>query len=178
MFCSLFPDQVPEESVENAQGCDDYTVAKHGYGTDLFYRPQDGWVHNRNGDLDEINRQYQKYWKHCDFRAHATLEYKLGFLFKREDYDWVGAYHRNLHVQRYNSRIKRCMKRYRVERNTNESFNNYLKQHMGFETSLPQGGRKHAFKHTTLCLIAINAVALTRLQNGETKNFASISHHT
>ena len=36
-------------------------VAKHRYGTDLFYRPQDGWVHNSKGDVDEINRQYQKY---------------------------------------------------------------------------------------------------------------------
>ena len=153
-------------------------VAKHRYGTDLFYRPQDGWVHNDKGDLDEINRRYQKYWKHGNFRVHATLESKLGFLCKRGDYDWVGAYHRNLHVQRYNSRIKRCMKRYRVERNTNESFNNYLKQHMGFETSLPWKGEKHAFKHTTLCLIAINAVALTRLQNGETKNLTSVAYLT
>jgi len=153
-------------------------VAKHRYGTDLFYRPQDGWVHNSKGDVDEINRQYQKYWKHCDFRVHATLESKLGFLCKRGDYDWVGAYHRNLHVQRYNSRIKRCMKRYRVERNTNESFNNYLKQHMGFETSLPKKGKDCAFKHTTLCLIAINAVAMTRLQNGETKNLTSIAYLT
>ena len=151
-------------------------VAKHRYGTDLFYRPQDGWVHNPKGDVDEINRRYQKYWRHCNFRVRVTLESKLGFLCKQEDYDWVGAYHRNLHVQRYNSRIKRCMKRYRVERNTNESFNNYLKQHLGFETSLPKKGKDCAFKHTTLCLIAINAVAMTRLQNGETKNLSSVAY--
>ena len=154
------------------------TIAKYRYGTDLFYRPQDGWVHNSKGDVDEVNRQYQKYWRHHDFRVHATLESKLGFLCKRGDYDWVGAYHRNLHVQRYNSRIKHCMKRYRVERNTNESFNNYLKQHLGFETSLPRKGKKHAFKHTTLCLIAINAVALTRLQNGITEQITSAAYLT
>ena len=153
-------------------------VALHRYGTDLFYRPQDGWVHNCKGDLDEINRRYQKYWKHHDFRVHAALESKLNFLFKREDYDWVGAYYRNRHVQRYNRRIKHCVRRYGIERNTNESFNNYLKQHMGFETSLPWKGKKHAFKHTTLCLIAINAVALTRLQNGETKNLTSVAYLT
>ena len=49
---------------------------------------------------------------------------------------------------------------------------------MGFETSLPQKGRKHAFKHTTLCLIAINAVALTRLQNGETEHLTSVAYLT
>jgi len=153
-------------------------VAKHRYGTNLFYRPQDGWVHNCNGDLDEINRRYQKYWKHHDFRVHATLESKLGFLFKRGDHEWVGAYYRNRHVSRYNRRIKHCVRRYRIERNTNESFNNYLKQHMGFETSLPKKGKASAFKHTTLCLIAINAVALTRLQNGETEHLTSVAYLT
>ena len=157
---------------------DNIAVAKHQYETDLFYRPQDGWVHNDKGDLDEINRRYQKYWKHRDFKVNATLEYKLGFLFKRGDHEWVGAYYRNRHVQRYNRRIKHCVRRYRIERNTNESFNNYLKQHMGFETSLPRKGKKHAFKHTTLCLIAINAVALTRLQNGETKHLTSVAYLT
>ena len=153
-------------------------VAKHRYGTYLFYRPQDGWVHNSKGDVDEINRRYQKYWKHHDFRVRATLESKLGFLCKQGDYDWVGAYHRNLHVKRYNRRIKHCVRRYGIERNTNESFNNYLKQHMGFETSIPWKGKKHAFKHTTLCLIAINAVALTRLQNGITEHLTSVAYLT
>jgi len=153
-------------------------IAKHRYKTNLFYRPQEDWVHNTKGDVDEINRRYQKYWKHDGFKVHADIEYKLSFLCRGGDYEWVGAYYRNLHVQRYNRRIKHCRRRYRVERNINESFNNYLKQHMGFETSLPRKGRKHAFKHTTLCLIAINAVALTRLQNGVTEHLTSVAYLT
>ena len=153
-------------------------IARHRYGTNLFYRPQKDWVHNSKGDIDEINKRYQKYWKHNDFRVNPDIDYKLGFLCKRGDYNWVGAYHRNLHVQKYKRRIKHCRRRYRNERNKNESFNNYLKQHLGFETSLPQKGRKHAFKHTTLCLIAINAVALTRLQNGETEHLTSVAYLT
>jgi len=153
-------------------------IAKHKYGTYLFYRPQDGWVHNTKGDIAEINHRYQRYWKHTGFRVNAGIDYKLGFLCQMEDYEWVGAYYRNQHVRRYNRRLKHCRRRYRTERNTNESFNNYLKQHMGFETSLPCKGRKHAFKHTTLCLIAINAVALTRLQNGVTKHLTSVAYLT
>lgn len=153
-------------------------IAKHQYETELFYCPQENWVRNTKGDISEINHRYQKYWKHQDFRVNADLDYKLAFLYRRGDLEWVGAYYRNQHVQRYNRRIKHCRKRYRVERNTNESFNNYLKQHMGFETSLPYKGRKHAFKHTTLCLMAINAVALTRLQNGVTKNLTSVAYLT
>jgi hypothetical protein len=153
-------------------------IAKHEYTADLFYKPQKDWVHNEKGDVDKINHRYQKYWKHPDFKVHADLKYKLHVLFKRGDLEWVGAYYRNQHVQRYNRRNKHCRRRYRIERNINESFNNYLKQHMGFETSLPKKGKDAAFKHTTLCLIAINAVALTRLQNEETKNLTSVAYLT
>jgi len=154
------------------------TIAKHCFGTDLFYKPQQNWVHNPKGDLEEINHRYQHYWKKTSFNVYANLEDKLQFLYQQEDYEWVGAYYRNLQVHIYNRRMKHCTRRYRVERNTNESFNNYLKQHMGFETSLPQKGRHQAFKHTTLCLIAINAIALTRLQNGVTTHLTSVAYLT
>jgi len=153
-------------------------IAKHCFGTDLFYKPQQNWVHNPLGDLESISYRYQQYWKHHDFNVYADIEYKLCYLYQQEDYEWVGAYYRNQQVQTYNRRMKRCTRRYRIERNTNESFNNYLKQHMGFETSLPQKGRQQAFKHTTLCLIAINAVALTRLQNGITSHLTSVAYLT
>jgi hypothetical protein len=153
-------------------------IAKHCFGTDLFYKPQQNWVHNPLGDLDNINHRYQTYWKHHDFKVYANLDSKLCFLYQQRDYEWVGAYYRNQQVHIYNRRIKRCTRRYRTERNTNESFNNYLKQHMGFETGLPRKGRQQAFKHTTLCLIAINAVALTRLQNGVTTQLTSVAYLT
>ena len=153
-------------------------IAKHRFGTTLFYKPQQNWVHNPKGDPDSINHRYQQYWKHPDFNTYTDIEYKLRFLYHQEDHEWVGAYYRNQQVRRYQSRIKRCTRRYRTERNTNESFNNYLKQHMGFETSLPCKGRKQAFKHTTLCLIAINAIALTRLQNSVTDHLTSIAYLT
>ncbi len=153
-------------------------TAKHRYATTLFYRPQDNWVHNPLGDIDEINKQYQKHWHHPQFKIHADLKYQLNFLYQRGDHEWVGAYYRNNHVQMYNRKPVRNKKKYRSDRNTDESFNNYLKQHMGFETSLPKKGTYQAFKHTTLCLIAINAVALTRLQNGITKNLTSVAYLT
>jgi hypothetical protein len=153
-------------------------IAKHQFGTNLFYKPQEHWVHNPLGDVESINDRYQQYWKHHEFNIYADLECKLSFLYQQGDYEWVGAYYRNQQVHTYNRRIKHCTRRYRIKRNTNESFNSYLKQHMGFETSLPQKGKYQAFKHTTLCLIAINAVALTRLQNGITTHLTSVAYLT
>lgn len=152
--------------------------AKHEFGTNLFYKPQKNWAHNSKGDLDVINKRYQQYWKHDGFKIHTDIRYKLGFLFQQDDFDYVGAYYRNQHVAHYNQRVKHCRRRYTLERNGNEGFNGYVKQQMGFETSIPRKGEKQAFKHTTLCLIALNAVALTRLQHGIKKNLTSIAYLT
>jgi hypothetical protein len=58
-----------------------------------------------------------------------------------------------------------------------ESANGYLKSQMGFE-ALPRKGSRAAFRHTTLCLIAINAVALTRLQHGVREALTSVAYLT
>lgn len=152
--------------------------AKHDFDTCLFYKPQQNWKYNVKGDLKAINKRYQKYWDHDDFRVHADLRYKLGFLSKQGDVDYVGAYYRNQHVAQYFQREKHCRRRYRLERNGNEGFNGYVKQQMGFETSIPWKGEKHAFKHTTLCIIALNAVVLTRLQHGFIKHLTSVAYLT
>jgi len=49
---------------------------------------------------------------------------------------------------------------------------------MGFKTSIPWKGRKHAFKHTMLCHIALNAVVLTRLQHDVTTHLTSVAYLT
>ena len=90
--------------------------------------------------------------------ADIGERYKLKFLFKKGEYEIVGAYYRN-------KRMK-------------EAFNSYLKQHAGFESNLPRKGEKIAFFHTTLCLLSLNLVALTRLQNGTTENLVSVAYLT
>ena len=73
---------------------------------------------------------------------------------------------------------KKLRKEYSIERNLNEGFNSYLKQQAGFDSNIPKKGRKYAFLHTTLCLLALNFVALTRLQNGITENLISVAYLT
>ena len=63
-------------------------------------------------------------------------------------------------------------------RNQSEGFNSYLKQRVGFECMLPRKGAEHAFFHTTLCLLTLNLLALTRLQNGVTENLTSVAYLT
>jgi hypothetical protein len=145
-------------------------MAKHGYRTDLLYSPQEHWVHNPKGEPEEIERMYQKYWQEEDFSPEASIGYKLRFLFDRGEYEAVGAYYRNKVME--DGQDEDYGQREKIE-----SANGYLKSQMGFE-ALPRKGSRAAFRHTTLCLIAINAVALTRLQHGVREALTSVAYLT
>ncbi len=153
-------------------------MSKCQYGVDFLYKPQKGWVYNEKGEEEKIKERYSRYWKEEKyFNPNVSLEYKLHFLYKKGEYEMVGAYYRNKRMEEWanNEELRR---EYGKERNLNEGFNSYLKQHAGFDSNLPRKGKKIAFFHTTLCLISLNLVALTRLQNGVTKNLISVAYLT
>ena len=150
-------------------------IAHCGYQTNLLYKPQKHWVYNEKGSPKKIHERYSKYWKDEWYKPDATIEYELQFLYKKSEYEYVGAYFRNLQVKKYEAN-EELRKEITQGRNENEGFNSYLKQHVGFESELPRKGKKNAFFHTTLCLLALNMVALTRLQNGITENLTSVAY--
>ena len=156
-----------------------YNIAttKCHYDAEFLYKPQKGWVYNKKGEERYIKERYSRYWKEKEFKANASIDYKLKFLYNRGEYEIVGAYYRNKRIEEWKENDN-LRKRYAKERNSNESFNSYLKNHAGFETNLHRRGKRYAFFHTTLCLLALNLVALTRLQNGVTDNLTSVAYLT
>jgi len=156
-----------------------YNIAmtKCRYNVEFLYKPQKGWIYNKKGSERYVKGKYSRYWKEKDFKANASIEYKLRFLYRKGEYEIVGGYYRNKGVDTWKEN-KDLRKRYTKERNSNEGFNSYLKNHAGFETNMPRKGRKYAFLHTTLCLLALNLVALTRLQNGITEDLISVAYLT
>ena len=150
-------------------------IAHCEYQTQLLYKPQKHWVYNEKGTPRKIHERYSRYWKDEWYKPNATTEYELQFLYKKGEYEYVGAYFRNLQVKKYEA-SEEVRKEITRGRNGNEGFNSYLKQHVGFESELPRKGKKNAFFHTTLCLLALNMVALTRLQNGITENLTSVAY--
>jgi len=145
-------------------------TAKHEYRTNLIYTPQEHWVHNPKGEPEEIERMYQKYWQEEDFSPEASIGYKLRFLFDRGEYEAVGAYYRNKVME--DGQDEDYSHRVQIE-----SSNGYLKSQVGFE-DLPRKGARPAFRHTTLCLIAVDAVALTRLRHGVKEDLTSVAYLT
>jgi len=153
-------------------------MSKCQYDVDFLYKPQKGWVYNEKGKEEKIKEKYSRYWKEEKyFNPNTSLKNKLHFLYKRGEYEMVGAYYRNKRMEEWADN-EELRKEYGRERNLNEGFNSYLKQHAGFDSNLPRKGRKIAFFHTTLCLISLNLVALTRLQNGITENLISVAYLT
>lgn len=150
-------------------------IAHCGYQTNLLYKPQKHWVYNEKGSPRKIRERYSRYWKDEWYKPDATIEYELQFLYKKGEYEYVGAYFRNLQVKKYEA-SEELRKEITQGRNESEGFNSYLKQRAGFESELPRKGKKEAFFHTTLCLLALNMVALTRLQNGITENLTSVAY--
>ena len=150
-------------------------IAKCGYGTNLLYKPQKHWVYNEKGSVRKLHEKYSKYWRDNYYKANQSIDYELQFLYKKGEYEYVGAYFRNIQVKKYevNEKLRKKIIR---KRNGDEGFNSYIKQHVGFESDLPRKGRKNAFFHTTLCLITLNMVALTRLQNGIKENLTSVAY--
>ena len=156
-----------------------YNIAmtKCHYNVEFLYKPQKGWTYNKKGEERDIKERYSRYWKEKGFKANTSIDYKLKFLYNKEEYEIVGAYHRNKGMDEWKENDN-LRKRYAKERNSNEGFNSYLKNHAGFETNLSRRGKRYAFFHTTLCLLALNLVTLIRLQNGVADNLISVAYLT
>ena len=149
-------------------------IAKIDYKVDMVYLPQEHWVINEKGNKEAIINEYQKHWKHTNFRPNANIKFMLQFLCKCKKFEHVGAYYRNKVMKEYKKDPDEYkMERKYSERNKDEWFNYYIKEHLGFDLNLPRKGKRAAFRHTTLCLIAILAVALNRVQNNIIENLSS-----
>ncbi len=132
----------------------------------LKFRIQKDWTFNEKGTESAIKKRYQSYRKHDSFKSGATLNEMLHFLYKVEDYEYVGAYFRNIQMEHAVDDMDDFMHTY-LKRNRCESFNSFLKEHLDLERMVPKGKKKVKF-HIALCLLAIQVVALARVQHGIT----------
>jgi hypothetical protein len=142
------------------------------YNTELHYRIQDNWIIRNDGKFEEIKREYQKNWEDENFRITDDIEYMLRFLYNKGYIEKVGAYYRNQKMEDYKIDPVNNIKKIN-ERSKSEWFNDYVKKHLGFDFILPKKGKRAAFRSTTMCILGILVVALTRIQNGVTKNLGS-----
>lgn len=64
-------------------------------GISLYYKITKNWNYKEEGSPREIKKLYQKYHFESDFNPNADMDFMLNYLFKKEEFEAVGAYYRN-----------------------------------------------------------------------------------
>jgi len=101
----------------------------------------------------------------------------MKYLVKKGVHEPVAMYFRNPCVAAYEECPDGVLDVYH-QRNHSEGVNSYMKEYLGLETHINGKRMKNIDLHVTECCIVLLAVALTRLQNGITKNLSSVAYLT
>ena len=138
--------------------------------------PQDQRIISEDGNQENIDKWYQSFYEKEDFVVNADKDYKLSFLMKYGRVDEVGYYYRNKYVQEYIDDQKAYEKEYHT-RNLEESGNNLLKNGLVDTENASNGtGFRNRNLHVKLCFLAMQLVALIRVQHGRTDRLTSIEN--
>ena len=158
--------------------CDYPNLAWAGInGITAHHKISSNWVYNPKGTVEAIKREYQKYWKEEDFKADADLDYMLRYLYAHGKYEHVGAYFRNIAMERYAKNPYAYLKDYHL-RNRQEGRHGYWKEQLRLEQRLRVKGIKKVDIYLTHNLCTILAVALCRIQHGIKQKLTSVAYIT
>lgn len=153
------------------------------YHIDKDWKTEITFKHERRGKTyeytpqQEMNRLYSKMWKEPFYRKDADIRYKMECLVSQGIYEPVSAYFRNSRMREYEECPDGVLEAYH-KRNVEEGFGGYLKEHYELEKFIRGRGMKKIDRDITAMLNVALAVALTRLQNGVTKNLISVAYLT
>ncbi len=146
-------------------------------GITVHYHLHENWVRNEKGSVDNVLRLYQECWKDGGFRQRAGIGYILCFLLERGYVEEVGAFFRNMAMDRYAADPVAFLKDYH-KRSRQEGSHGYWKEHMDLERRLRTKGLTNVDGYLTRNLCAVLAVALCRLQHGIKENLTSVVYLT
>ena len=146
-------------------------------GIEAHYHLHENWVRNEKGSVDNILRLYQGHWKDGGFKQRAGMEYILSFLLEKGHVEEVGAFFRNMAMDRYAADPVAFLKDYH-KRSRQEGSHGYWKEHMDLERRLRTKGLVNVDRYLTRNLCAVLAIALCRFQHGVKENLTSVAYLT
>jgi hypothetical protein len=147
-------------------------------GIRLIYKIQEGWVYNDDGTEENVKRVYQKYHNAEGFRANADLEFMLNYLCKKEEYDVVGAYHRNQRMDYVKTHPKVAKKETGERSCKTEGFFSVTKGTTILDSRPRKRGWKEFVRRCGLSMLAHIFAALIRIQNGVTTALGCVTYIT
>lgn len=138
-------------------------------------------VFKNNATKKKIEIEYQKFSEYPGFipKHKTSFNYMLRFLYQYGKAEKVGAYFRNIHMMEWAEWLKDKENDIPIPfnlRNVAEGFHGFIKKHLNLQKYFHYRGFKNAERHIRWTYLSVLGIALTRVQNGITKNLTQIAY--
>ena len=133
---------------------------------------------NPKGTFEEIEKKYQTYHNHPDFKPTKDIEVMVSYLYKKEEYEFVGAFYRNKSMNEYKNNPKEYLSKCAERSGKNEGMISAIKLETALDTRLPKRGWKAFVFIAGISVLAFAFAALIRLQNGTLTHLGNLTYIT
>lgn len=148
------------------------------HGISLYYKIAKNWNFKEEGKLGEIKKLYQKYRQCDDFIAGADLDFMLQFLYKKDEFEAVGSYFRNMRMAEYEEHPEGYMDICNERGGKMEGDIGRMKLTTLLDDHPGRRGWKQFLLRAGMTMLSLAFAALIRVQNGVTNNLTNITYIT
>jgi len=147
-------------------------------GISLYYKIPKNWVYKEEGEPSNIKQLYQRYHRCDDFIPGADLDFMLRYLFKKEEFEAVGSYFRNLRMTEYEEHPEGYMDICHERGGRMEGDIGRMKLTTLLDDHPGRRGWKQFLLRAGMTMLSLVFAALIRVQNGVTSNLTNITYIT
>ena len=151
------------------------------YNAKFYTNPGENAIFNDKGTLEGIQYEYNRLRKKAEFLPpdQVLLQDKLQLLMKYEKWEPVGAYFRNMFLEKWNEWQKEKKNGNHIvyhDRNAAEGYHGFVKKYLNLQNYFDYRGIRNVERHVRWTYLSILGIALARAQNGITENLTQIAY--
>jgi len=148
------------------------------HGISLYYKIAKNWNYKEEGKPGEIKKLYQKYHQCDDFILSADLNFMLSYLFKKEEFESVGSYFRNMRMTEYEEHPEGYMDFCHERGGRMEGDIGRMKLTTLLDDHPGRRGWKQFLLRAGMTMLSLAFAALIRVQNGITSHLTNVTYVT
>jgi len=145
-------------------------------GISLYYKIAKNWKYKEEGEPDEIKRLYQKYHQCEGFIPGADLDFMLRYLYKKEEYEAVGSYFRNMRMAEYEEHPEGYEEICRRRGSLMEGDIGRVKLTTLLDDHPGRRGWKQFLLRAGMTILSLAFAALIRVQNGVFEHLTNVTY--
>jgi len=148
------------------------------HGISLYYKIAKNWVYKEEGKPGMIKKLYQKYHRCNDFAQGADLDFILHFLYRKDEYEAVGSYFRNLRMAEYEEHPEGYMDFCHERGGKMEGDIGRIKHTTILDDHPGRRGWKQFLLRAGMTMLSLVFTALIRVQNGIVEHLTNVTYIT